>query len=252
MIRSTSSYRSSDGLAPVLRVAIESGIIYTMTMSAGLVFFLLRSRLVYVVMDIVCIVAPAFPRPPLIDPCLRFSSPFPAFQSSPTISIVMNMIVVRVGLAIERKKRCGSGHSRSISRPLGAGGDIETMGFVAITVPVPIPRPSPSYMRPESETALRYSVNLFRADRDEGEVGSVAFKLARLALQGDDPLTPDDHEHRRESARDSGYGEAGFGLGEEDEEEVKSVSDLALDSARGSSFHIVTSASLLERASSHI
>ena len=53
VIRSTSSYRSSDGLAPVLRVAIESGIIYTMTMSAGLILFLLRSRLVYMIMDIV-------------------------------------------------------------------------------------------------------------------------------------------------------------------------------------------------------
>ncbi|PIL34394.1 hypothetical protein GSI_03169 [Ganoderma sinense ZZ0214-1] len=214
VIRSTSSYRSSDGLAPVLRVAIESGLIYTMTMSAGLILFLLRSRLVYVIMDI----------------------------SSPIVFIVMNMIVVRVGLAKERKKRCGSGHSRSFSRPALA--DIETMGFVAVPRPISIPRPS--YIRdrerPESEAALRYSL---RAERDEVEVSSVAFKLARLALQDDDPLTPDDHD-RRYSARDSGVGFVlGMGMGmegeeEDDELEVKSASDLALDSARASTFHIIS------------
>ncbi|KAI1789104.1 hypothetical protein LXA43DRAFT_1155888 [Ganoderma leucocontextum] len=199
VIRSTSSYRSSDGLAPVLRVAIESGIIYTMTMSAGLILFLLRSRSVYIIMDI----------------------------ASPIISIVMNMIVVRVGLAKERKKRCGSGHSRSRSRPLA---DIETMGFVAVTVPISMPRPSYIRERPESETALRYSG---RVERDEVEMGSVAFKLARLALQDDDPPTPDDLD----TARDEGLG---FGLGgDEEEDEVKSA-HLSLNSARTSTFHIIT------------
>ena len=145
----------------------------------------------------------------------------------------MNMIVVRVGLAKERKKRCGSGHSRSISRPIA---DIETMGFVAVSRPISIPRPS--YIRdrerPESETALRYSL---RAERDEAEVGSVAFKLARLALHDDDPPTPDDYD--RYSARDSGVGFA-LVLAREEDEEVKSASDLALDSARESVFHIIS------------
>ena len=52
--RRTFQYRSSDGLAPVLRVAIESGAIYTATMSAGLVLFLLQSKLVYTIIDTVC------------------------------------------------------------------------------------------------------------------------------------------------------------------------------------------------------
>lgn len=147
----------------------------------------------------------------------------------------MNMIVVRVGLAKERKKRCGSGHSRSISRPIA---DIETMGFVAVPRPISIPRPS--YIRdrerPESETALRYSL---RAERDEAEVGSVAFKLARLALQDDDPPTPDEYDRYTCSARDSGVGFA-LALAREEDEEVKSASDLALDSARESVFHIIS------------
>ncbi len=85
VIRSTSSYRSSDGLGPVLRVAIESGIIYTMTMSAGLILFLLRSRAVYIIMDIVRPIPPF--RHPLcptdLPPCPRvLRSPRPPSRSS--------------------------------------------------------------------------------------------------------------------------------------------------------------------------
>ncbi|RPD53081.1 hypothetical protein L226DRAFT_617610 [Lentinus tigrinus ALCF2SS1-7] len=71
------SSRSGLGLAPVLRVVIESGAIYSATVGAGMILFLTQSNAVFILMDI----------------------------TSPIISIVFNMIVVRVGLAQERSSR---------------------------------------------------------------------------------------------------------------------------------------------------
>ena len=66
--RRTFQYRSSDGLAPVLRVAIESGAIYTVTMSAGLALFLLKSEGMLIIIDVVRISAsPFFSSLPLVE-----------------------------------------------------------------------------------------------------------------------------------------------------------------------------------------
>ncbi len=150
----------------------------------------------------------------------------------------MNMIVVRVGLAKERKKLCGSGHSRTLSRPLP---DVETMGFVTVAVPRPVSFPLPSYIRerPESETALHYSL---RAGRDDSEsevgAGSVAFKLARLALQVDDPPTPDEYYRDGDTAslRDSGIM---FGLRGDGEDDDEHDDEEDVKSAREGAFHVI-------------
>ncbi|CDO76396.1 hypothetical protein BN946_scf184937.g10 [Trametes cinnabarina] len=76
--RESSRYRSgSDGgpLGPVLRAIIESGALYSMAITAGLITFVIKSNGVYIVLDML----------------------------SPIISIVFNLIIVRIGLASDRK-----------------------------------------------------------------------------------------------------------------------------------------------------
>ena len=58
-------------------------------------------------------------------------------------------------------------------------------------------------------------------------------------MKDDDPPTPDEYDRYTCSARDSGVGFA-LALAREEDEEVKSASDLALDSARESVFHIIS------------
>ncbi|TBU24593.1 hypothetical protein BD311DRAFT_780880 [Dichomitus squalens] len=185
--RGTSQYRSSEGLAPVLRVALESGAIYTITMSAGLILFLLQSQLVYALIDI----------------------------SSPIISIVMNMIIVRVGLAAERKK-----HLRAAPRQSGSG-----FSFVAVT----IPKPHPGYLRERPDSEMALSVPSDRVD-DDVEMGNVVMKMERL-LQDGGPSTPYSESGTTDDAKSV--------VDVDDPEDVKSV-DLALTSARSSAFHVIT------------
>ncbi|THH32191.1 hypothetical protein EUX98_g1986 [Antrodiella citrinella] len=69
--RRAAEFVSSDRLAIILRVVIESGIIYSVTIFIALCLFITGSRAVYVMVDLI----------------------------SPIISIVFNLIVVRVGFA---------------------------------------------------------------------------------------------------------------------------------------------------------
>ncbi|TBU45887.1 hypothetical protein BD309DRAFT_955294 [Dichomitus squalens] len=69
--RRSAQYRSSSFLTPVLWVIIESGAIYSMTITAALISFVVKSNGVYVLLDMI----------------------------SPIISIVFNMLIIRVGLA---------------------------------------------------------------------------------------------------------------------------------------------------------
>ncbi|KAI0339753.1 hypothetical protein BDW22DRAFT_1361354 [Trametopsis cervina] len=78
--RETSNYRMTDRLSPVLRVVIESGAIYSLTIIAAIITFAIQSPGVYVLLDMI----------------------------SPIISIVFNMIIIRVGIA---SKRILSGNS---------------------------------------------------------------------------------------------------------------------------------------------
>ncbi|KAI8973136.1 hypothetical protein BD414DRAFT_540035 [Trametes punicea] len=71
----TVSLRHERPAHPVLRAIVESGAIYSMAITAGLVTFLTHSNGVYVVLDML----------------------------SPIISIVFNMIIVRIGLASDRR-----------------------------------------------------------------------------------------------------------------------------------------------------
>lgn len=73
--REVSRYRASGRLASVLRVIIESGAIYSMTIIAALVTFVVNSPGVYVLLDMI----------------------------SPIICIVFNMIIIRVGFATDRR-----------------------------------------------------------------------------------------------------------------------------------------------------
>ncbi|KAL1943650.1 hypothetical protein VTO73DRAFT_4095 [Trametes versicolor] len=72
--RRSAQYRASDFLGPVLRVIIESGAIYSMTITAALISFVVKSNGVYVILDLI----------------------------SPIISIVFNMLIIRIGLASDR------------------------------------------------------------------------------------------------------------------------------------------------------
>jgi len=69
--RRSSKFFGSSRLSPVLRVVLESGALYSLTITAALITFVTKSNGVYVVLDMI----------------------------SPIISIVFNMIIVRVGLA---------------------------------------------------------------------------------------------------------------------------------------------------------
>ncbi|KAI0631505.1 hypothetical protein C8Q77DRAFT_141002 [Trametes polyzona] len=72
--RRSAQYRSTDFLGPVLRVIIESGAIYSVTITAALISFVVKSNGVYVILDMI----------------------------SPIISIVFNMLIIRIGLASGR------------------------------------------------------------------------------------------------------------------------------------------------------
>ncbi|PIL34446.1 hypothetical protein GSI_03222 [Ganoderma sinense ZZ0214-1] len=72
--RKSAQYRSSNIFTPVLRVIIESGAIYSVTITAALISFVVQSNGVYVVLDMI----------------------------SPIISIVFNMLIIRIGLANDR------------------------------------------------------------------------------------------------------------------------------------------------------
>lgn len=52
--RKATPYRNANLLSPVLRVVIESGVIYSMTITAALVTFVVKSPGVYVILDMVC------------------------------------------------------------------------------------------------------------------------------------------------------------------------------------------------------
>ncbi|KAI0702359.1 hypothetical protein C8T65DRAFT_741524 [Cerioporus squamosus] len=82
---------SETGLAPILCVVMESGAIYSATIGAGMLLFLVHSNAVFILMD----------------------------RTSPIISIVFNMIVVRVGLAQERRA------NRSSTRAQQTGSGLE-------------------------------------------------------------------------------------------------------------------------------
>ncbi|KAI0354368.1 hypothetical protein OH77DRAFT_1405003 [Trametes cingulata] len=69
----STQYREGGRLSPILRIIVESGALYSLTVTAALVLFLVRSNGVYVVLDMI----------------------------SPIICIVFNMIIVRVGLAAD-------------------------------------------------------------------------------------------------------------------------------------------------------
>ncbi|EJC97953.1 uncharacterized protein FOMMEDRAFT_137316 [Fomitiporia mediterranea MF3/22] len=73
--RKASGYRSQGRLASVLRIVIESGAIYSMTITAALITFATASPGVYVLL----------------------------YMISPIISIVFNMIIVRVGFASDSR-----------------------------------------------------------------------------------------------------------------------------------------------------
>ncbi|KAI0755808.1 hypothetical protein C8Q74DRAFT_1373547 [Fomes fomentarius] len=81
VLRKTAPQSQGSGdLVTVLRVAIESGALYSATMFVSLILFLVRSNGLYIMSDI----------------------------ASPIISIVFNMIFVRLGMAQERKARAYS------------------------------------------------------------------------------------------------------------------------------------------------
>ncbi|KAL1943654.1 hypothetical protein VTO73DRAFT_4099 [Trametes versicolor] len=69
----SAQYRSGGRLSPILRIIVESGALYSITVTAALVLFLLHSNGVYIVLDMI----------------------------SPIICIVFNMIIVRIGLAAD-------------------------------------------------------------------------------------------------------------------------------------------------------
>ncbi|KAI0668282.1 hypothetical protein C8Q78DRAFT_980264 [Trametes maxima] len=69
----SAQYRQGGRLSPILRVIVESGALYSLTVTAALVLFLVESNGVYVVLDMI----------------------------SPVICIVFNMIIVRIGLAAD-------------------------------------------------------------------------------------------------------------------------------------------------------
>lgn len=78
MLRKTSpQHQGSGDLVTVLRVAIESGALYSATMFVSLILFLVRSNGLYIMSDIVRI-RPMFgtlhslPRSPLLMPSLVF------------------------------------------------------------------------------------------------------------------------------------------------------------------------------------
>ncbi|KAI0632706.1 hypothetical protein C8Q77DRAFT_1262323 [Trametes polyzona] len=106
--RRSAQYRSSDILGPVLRVIIESGAIYSMTITAALISFVVKSNGVYVILDMI----------------------------SPIISIVFNMLIIRVGLASERNALAaaadGTTHGTWAAAGTGSGSGAGSVDRVVI------------------------------------------------------------------------------------------------------------------------
>ncbi|OSC98609.1 hypothetical protein PYCCODRAFT_1447350 [Trametes coccinea BRFM310] len=90
--RRSAQYRSSNIFSPVLRVIIESGAIYSMTITAALISFVVQSNGVYILLDMI----------------------------SPIISIVFNMLIIRMGLAGDRTV-FGASTSATAALPWQAG-----------------------------------------------------------------------------------------------------------------------------------
>ncbi|KAI9058981.1 hypothetical protein FKP32DRAFT_1614473 [Trametes sanguinea] len=90
--RRSAQYRSSNIFSPVLRVIIESGAIYSMTITAALISFVVQSNGVYIMLDMI----------------------------SPIISIVFNMLIIRMGLAGDRTV-FGASTSATAALPWQAG-----------------------------------------------------------------------------------------------------------------------------------
>ncbi|GJE99987.1 hypothetical protein PsYK624_162650 [Phanerochaete sordida] len=85
---------TNNPLSPILRVVIESGAIYSLTITTALVAFVSKSNGVYVLLDMI----------------------------SPIISIVFNMITVRVGLASDQRLSApGTIHQSAFSTEVRAG-----------------------------------------------------------------------------------------------------------------------------------
>ena len=103
---------TNNPLSQILRVVIESGAIYSVTITTALVAFISKSNGVYVVLDMVRgrDILPARGRLTLL------------VQISPIISIVFNMITVRVGLASDQRLSApGTLHQSAFSTEVRAG-----------------------------------------------------------------------------------------------------------------------------------
>ena len=74
--RKSAQYRSSNIFTPVLRVIIESGAVYSVTITAALISFVVQSNSVYVVLDMVS---------PLLD-CAAIASRSP----SPSLTLALS------------------------------------------------------------------------------------------------------------------------------------------------------------------
>ncbi|KAH8078745.1 hypothetical protein BXZ70DRAFT_658531 [Cristinia sonorae] len=93
--RST-GYVSTDRLSVVLHVVIESGLLYSITIIVALIIFLANSPVIFLFLDII----------------------------SPIISIVFNLIVVRIGLAVTAKSVSSRTHSGHVPSGLGIRVDV--------------------------------------------------------------------------------------------------------------------------------
>ncbi|KAH9933985.1 uncharacterized protein BXZ73DRAFT_45914 [Epithele typhae] len=100
--RRSAQYRANSIFTPVLRVIIESGAIYSMTITAALIAFVVQSPGVYVILDMI----------------------------SPIISIVFYMLIIRVGLAGERARSSNNDSSthRNTTWPSSGRGARRTDG----------------------------------------------------------------------------------------------------------------------------
>ncbi|KAM5540165.1 hypothetical protein V8D89_006305 [Ganoderma adspersum] len=91
--RRSAQYRSGNVLTQVLRVVIESGAIYSLTITTGLILFLAKSDGVFVLLDMI----------------------------SPIISIVFNMLIIRIGLAKDSSFASSGTNNAGISASGWAG-----------------------------------------------------------------------------------------------------------------------------------
>ena len=83
--RRSAQYRSNNILTPVLRVIIESGAIYSMTVTAALISFVVKSNGVYVLLDMVR--TPHFLHSHLAPPLTSILPRFAPSTSPPLINL---------------------------------------------------------------------------------------------------------------------------------------------------------------------